>query len=98
MNGDSKYKLFRNFMVNELQIGRADIEQWTKEAVAVEVARIVKQTNMDALVREQVRLTVNAVLADTIAGRERRSLRQEIADRLVDRLLVTINRSTSAGG
>lgn len=98
MNGDSKYKLFRNFMVNELQIGRADIEQWTKEAVAVEVARIVGQINMDALVREQVRLVVNDVLADTASGWGRKSLRQEIAERLVDRLLVTINRSASAGG
>ena len=98
MNGDSKYKLFRNFMVNELQVGRADIEQWTKEATAVEVARIVGQINMDALVREQVRLTVNDVLADTASGWGRKSIRQEIAERLVDRLLVTINRPATAGG
>lgn len=33
MDGDSKYKMFRNFMVNELKITKEDIEQWTKEAV-----------------------------------------------------------------
>jgi hypothetical protein len=30
---DNKYKLFRNFMVNELGISREDIKEWTMQAV-----------------------------------------------------------------
>jgi hydrogenase maturation factor HypE len=47
-NGEhlNKYKMFRNFMVNELGISREDIMLWTKEAVADEVKKIIGQFDM----------------------------------------------------
>ncbi|MDR2095749.1 MAG: hypothetical protein LBP76_09570 [Treponema sp.] len=39
----NRYKMFRNFMVNELGISREDIMLWTKEAVADEVKKIIGQ-------------------------------------------------------
>lgn len=49
MEGDSRYKLFRNFMVNELGITRGDIEKWTKEAVDQQVTKITGQLNVEAM-------------------------------------------------
>lgn len=49
MEGDSRYKLFRNFMVNELGITRADIEKWTKEAVSQQVEKIAGQLNVEQM-------------------------------------------------
>ena len=36
---DSKYKIFRNFMVNELGISRDDIKEWTMQAVTETVEK-----------------------------------------------------------
>lgn len=54
MNGDSKYKLFRNFMVNELGITRDDIKQWTREAVTVEVKKLIGQMDLESQARRAV--------------------------------------------
>jgi len=55
MNGDSKYKLFRNYMVNELGIGRDDIERWVKESVLAEVGKLVGQMNLEEMVRNALK-------------------------------------------
>lgn len=47
----NKYKMFRNFMVNELSITREDIKTWTKEAVAEEVLKIVGQIDIEGIIR-----------------------------------------------
>ena len=54
MEGDSRYKLFRNFMVNELGITRGDIEKWTKEAVSQQVEKIAGQINVEVLATSAV--------------------------------------------
>ena len=76
-----KYKHFRNFMVNELGITKADIEAWTKEAVADRVEKIVKGMNFDKMARDQVHRIVTTghalrlervaakVIADSIVGK-----------------------------
>ena len=37
-----KYRMFRNYMTNELGITRGDIEQWTRDAVQLEVEKYLK--------------------------------------------------------
>jgi hypothetical protein len=44
---DNKYVLFRNFMVNELGIGRDEIREWTKEAVKEAVEKIMRGRNWE---------------------------------------------------
>jgi hypothetical protein len=51
---ESKYKMFRNFMANELQITREDIMQWTKESVAETVGKLIGQLNTDKLISDAV--------------------------------------------
>lgn len=50
-----KYRVFRNFMVNELGISRDDIEAWTKEAVAAEVQKLVGQMNLTKMAESAIR-------------------------------------------
>lgn len=84
MNGDSKYKMFRNFMVNELGIGRADIEQWTKEAVAAQVDAYFARDGVS--VEELAR----AVVASRLATPQMvYILRREISEAIAKRLQVT---------
>lgn len=49
---EDKYKMFRNYMTNELGIGRADIEQWTKEAIADQVQKIAGQINVEHVIKQ----------------------------------------------
>lgn len=41
---DDKYKMFRNFMFNELGITKEDIRNWIQEAVQEEAHRLVMKT------------------------------------------------------
>ena len=41
---DDKYKMFRNFMFNELGITKEDIRDWVQEAVKEEAHRLVMKT------------------------------------------------------
>lgn len=41
---DDKYKMFRNFMFNELGITKEDIRDWIQEAVKEEAHRLIMKT------------------------------------------------------
>lgn len=45
----NRYKAFRNYMTNELGITRQDIEAWTKQSVATEVAKKIGQLNIEGM-------------------------------------------------
>ena len=49
---DNKYKIFRNFMVNELGISRDDIKEWTIQAVSETVDKILRQYNIKKFVHD----------------------------------------------
>ncbi len=59
-----KYKMFRNFMVNELGVGRDDVRQWTQEAIHREVQKILGQLNVEGMVRT----TIDTRVRDAIKG------------------------------
>lgn len=50
-----KYKLFRNFMANELGITKEEIERWTKEAVANEIKNKLGQLNFEGIVHSHIK-------------------------------------------
>jgi hypothetical protein len=56
-NGEhpSKYKMFRNFMYNDLGITKEDVKEWVREAIADEVERLVGQIGIDNMVARGVR-------------------------------------------
>jgi len=52
---DNKYKIFRNFMVNELGISREDIKEWTMQAVKETVEKELRGFNVLEVARESVK-------------------------------------------
>jgi hypothetical protein len=75
---ENKYKMFRNFMVNELGISKDDIKDWCQSAVREEVAKLVGQIDVPG----QVRRAVEHNIGNT-AGGIREAVAREIAARLV---------------
>lgn len=76
-----KYKLFRNFMVNELGISRADIEQWTKEAIAEQAQKMTSQINVHGIVKAK---------ADSIVHQIREGVVHEVATQLAGRIRIDV--------
>ena len=70
---DNKYKMFRNYMVNELGITRDDIKQWTKDAVAETVNKELHQINFKYIVEGETRKITH-------------TLKQDISRKLSDRI------------
>jgi hypothetical protein len=56
---DNKYKLFRNFMVNELGIGRDEIKEWTKEAVKEAVEKVMRERKWEDYINTVVKSLFN---------------------------------------
>lgn len=54
MAGD-KYRMFKQFMHNELGITKEDIREWVKEAVREEAARLIAKTYDDYDVKREIR-------------------------------------------
>lgn len=50
-----KYKEFRNFMFNEMQITREDVKQWVREAVNDKAADVINQTCSEEYIRQVVK-------------------------------------------
>lgn len=42
-----KWSMFKNYMANELNITKEDIQQWLEEAIEVEAIKLVKNTFRD---------------------------------------------------
>ena len=49
---DNKYKLFRNYMVNELGISREDIKEWAMQAVKEAVEKELRGLNLEKLIND----------------------------------------------
>lgn len=76
-----KYVHFRNFMANELQITRADIEDWTKQAVTNEVRKIVSGIDIRMMVSRR---------SDQLAESSFHEVKKEIAKNLTDKIAIRI--------
>ena len=88
---DSKYKMFRNYMVNELQISKEDIQEWVRESVNQEVKKLVNQ--------EYEKFSIQKVIENLILNKEdffsgqrlRNDISEKIAKIICDKVIVTIS-------
>lgn len=67
---DNRYKMFRNFMYNELGITREDIKTWTKEAIHERVDKLVGQMDIAGIATRAARanaLQVFNVIKEQVA-------------------------------
>lgn len=55
-----KYRMFKQFMHNELGITKEDIREWVKESVREEAARMVAKTYEDFDVKREIRDVINS--------------------------------------
>ena len=55
-----KYKMFKQFMHNELGITKEDIREWVKESVREEAAKMVAKTYEDFDVKREIREVINS--------------------------------------
>lgn len=54
-----KYKMFKQFMHNELGITKEDIREWVKESVREEAAKMIAKTYEDFDVKREIRDLIN---------------------------------------
>lgn len=78
MRPTDKYKMFRNFMVNELGITREDIRSWTEEAIASEVRKLVGQIDVEGLIKRNIK-DVSGISEYYISNKWDEVIKQEIA-------------------
>jgi hypothetical protein len=64
----NRYKMFRNFLYNELGITKEDVMLWTKEAIQDEVKKLVGQIDVSSVVHDRVRKEVGDEV-HTLLGR-----------------------------
>lgn len=77
---DNRYKMFRNFMFNELGITREDIESWTKEAI---------KEKLDSIKVPDDDVMANA-LANRIIGVYPTYLKAVVGDALLTKFEITV--------
>ncbi len=99
MDGDSRYRLFRNFMVNELSITRADIVQWVHEAIAAHIDRLVKagEIKVGAMFERAIQREVSAMISDNKAWGAK-SVQGEVADRVAARIMFAVREKGGGAG
>lgn len=85
-----KYKMFRNFMTNELGIGRDDIKAWTQEAMTKEVQRLIGQMNITNLVESTIRTAIRGSSYSTqMSDDMKRLVREAIAEEIAGKIHFT---------
>ena len=88
---DDRYKIFRNFMVNELKITKDDIVAWTEAAIEQIVNRMVEagKLNMQVSLDRAVDRAVRSVLR---LNEEfyRHNLEEKILERAAKKIKVTV--------
>lgn len=65
-----KYKMFKNFMFNELGITKEDIRMWVEEAVRDEARKVVQHTygsfDVEKALRDAINLLYSAIRQDLV--------------------------------
>jgi len=84
---DNKYKVFRNFMVNELGISRDDIKEWTMQAVKETVEKELRGVDVKKIAYDLARYEVKSVYDYSY---QREAVRGAIGDVIRELLSVSV--------
>lgn len=77
----TRYKMFRNFMCNELGITKEDIKAWTKESVATEMGKLVDQINFKGMAEDAVNRRLSGM--DLGSARVLDDVKKEVASQII---------------
>lgn len=85
---NNKYKMFKNFLHNELCITKADVEEWTKETIKEVVSNYIENRySHDTIIK-----TINdQVFQRFIEGRLKYGIEKEIAEIIAKKFDIVIN-------
>jgi hypothetical protein len=82
----SKYKMFKNFLHNEMEISKEDIQDWVKEAVISEVEKKISQLVQSRGVQNRISDTIKHEL-------NYGALRNTLASQLASKLYISLDES-----
>lgn len=89
IKSSDKYRLFKNFLHNELEISKADIGDWISEAIAEEVQKVVAQSYGKMSIEELVKRAIYS--HDMWDGRQLTAeIKAEVAKQILERLDINI--------
>jgi len=88
---DGKYKLFRNFMYNELGITKDDIERWAKEACREVVEKRAANIDFDAAFKSAVvNIAKGAIIGSGIWSEELKKTREAVAIEVAKQIQIVL--------
>lgn len=85
-----KYRLFRNYMANELGVGRAEIEEWTRQAIQEIVQRTINQALQRVNVEAMIERAGMKIIQDTSYS-SGGSLKDIVAKKLVEQITLSLH-------
>lgn len=85
-----KYKEFRNYMTNELGITRDDIEAWSKEAVAIQIAKIVPRLCIEREINAAISREIERCLRKEPYGGPSRIVSEAVGSAIASRIRVSL--------
>jgi len=86
---ENKWKMFKNYMHNELGITKEDIREWIQEAVQQQAEKMVRNEFSNFDIQKVVK---KMVTEDTFYGSEslKKEIRTELGNQLLEKLELTI--------
>ena len=87
MTQADKYRAFRNFMANELGVGKEDIRVWVRETIQEEVAKLLGQLNVESLIASSITKEVSRLLNQTLL---QSTAQEEVRRAIRDQLIFTV--------
>jgi len=86
-----KYKLFRNYMTNELGISREDIKAWVAESIATETKKLLSQMNIDERFSQALHGKIKEALTFSRFGDASKELRSILTEQLAKKIASDID-------
>jgi len=88
MSTEDKYKMFKNYMHNELEITREDIKTWIEDAIRIEANRLVKTEYRRQDIKKTVKDEIKKILIDKdlLGDSFSYQVRKDIADAIVKKI------------
>jgi len=88
---ENKWKMFKNYMHNELGITKEDIREWVQDAVKVQVEKMVQNEHSNFDVRKVVK---DMVMDNRYYGSEslKKEVMQEVSRQLVDKMDLSLKK------
>lgn len=86
---ENKYKMFRNYMANELGITKDDIKQWTKDAVQETVEKYLNGIDIEAEAHQALSKAARSIIGVPYSNSEQR-IREQIVKELVQQVRISV--------